>query len=124
MRAREFISESSHSAFSKEQLGPMPGMMRYDGLDNSNPYAMWRFLVAAAGQPKTNEVDSTEPLSANGPIGQKMSSMAYSKADAEILAATAKAMGEKGTVISSQESTEPDTVYKTSPVKGFQGYPR
>jgi len=124
MRAREFVTEDAHSKFHDDQLGPMTGMKRYDGLDNSNPYAMWRFIVAVAGQPKKDEFDATEPLSKGGPIGQKMSTLAYSKADAEILDATAKAMGETGTEISSQESTEPNTTNKVSPVKGFTGYPR
>ena len=124
MRAREFVAEDAHSKFHDDQLGPMPGMKRYDGLDNSNPYAMWRFIVAVAGQPKKDEFDATDTLSKTGPIGQKMSTMAYSQADAEILDATARAMGETGTVISSQESTEPATTNKTSPVKGFKGYPR
>ena len=121
MRAREFIVEDAHSKFRDDQLGPMTGMMRYDGLDNSNPYTMWRFIVAAAGQPTDKDGHT---LAKNGPIGQKMSTLAYSKVDAEILAATARAMGEKGTVISSQESTEPTDTHKTSPVKGFKGYPR
>jgi len=124
MRAKEFIVEDAHSKFHDDQLGPMPGMKRYDGLDNSNPYAMWRFIVAVAGQPKKDEFDATDTLSKIGPIGQKMSTLAYSKADAEILAATARAMGESGTEISSQESTEPVTTNKTSPIKGFAGYPR
>jgi hypothetical protein len=124
MRAKEFVIEDAHSKFHDDQLGPMPGMKRYDGLDNSNPYAMWRFIVAVAGQPKKDEFDATDTLSKIGPIGQKMSTLAYSKADAEILDATARAMGEKGTTISSQESTEPVTTNKTSPIKGFAGYPR
>lgn len=124
MRAKEFVTEETHSKFRDDQLGPMPGMMRYDGLDNSNPYNMWRFIVAVAGQPKKDEFDATPPLDKHGPIGQKMSTMSYSKADAEILAATAKSLGEKGTVISSQESTEPVDTNKTSPVKGFKGYSR
>jgi len=119
MRAYEFITEELK--FRPEQLGPMTGMRRYDGLDNSNPYHMWRFLVAAAGQPTA---PGQKPLDKEGPIGQKMSTLAYSSADAEILAATAKAMGQKSTEISSQDSTEPDFVQKVSPVKGFKGYPR
>lgn len=122
MRAQEFISEDSHSKFRNDQLGPMTGMMRYDGLDNSSPYKMWRFMVMAAGQPLDNE--NGYAMSKDGPIGQKMSTLAYSKADADILAATAKALGEPGTVLSSQESTEPTDTHKTSPVKAFKGYAR
>lgn len=124
MRAREFVTEESHSKFHDYQLGPMTGMMRYDGLDNSNPYMMWRYLVAVAGQPKKDEFDPTKPLEKGGPTGQKMVSLAYTKADAEILDATAKSLGEKGTEISSQESTEPLDTHKVSPVRAFKGYSR
>jgi hypothetical protein len=120
VRAKEFILEV-HEKFHDEQLGPLPGMKRYDGLDNSNPYAMWRFMVAAAGQ---GGDDSQEPFPALGPIGQKMSTLAYSKADQEILDKTAKVMGEVGTVISTSDSTEPTSIHKVSPVKGFVGYKR
>jgi len=123
MRAREFVAEAQ-SKFHDDQLGPMPGMKRYDGLDNSNPYHMWRFIVAVAGMPKKDEFDPTPPLSKDGPIGQKMSTLSYTKADAEILDAAARAMGETGTEISSQESTEPVTTHKVSPIKGFKGYAR
>jgi hypothetical protein len=125
MRAKEFIAEESHSKFHDYQLGPMTGMKRYDGLDNSNPYAMWRYIVAVAGMPKKDkEFDPTPPLDKGGPIGQKMSTLAYSKADAEILDATATLLGEKGTEISSQESTEPVDTHKVSPVRAFKGYAR
>ena len=119
MKIKDIITEE-HSKFRPDQIGPMPGMRRYDNLDNSNPYHMWRFIVAAAGQP----ADQASSLAKEGPTGQKMVTLAYSKADAEILAATAKAMGEPSTEMSSQESTEPVTTNKVSPVKGFKGYPR
>ena len=121
MRAKEFIAEA-HSKFPEEQSGPMTGMKRYDGLDNSNPYAMWRFLVAAAGQPLDKE--NGHPMAQEGPTGQKMSTLAYTKADQAILDATARALGEQGTELSSMASTEPGYVNKTSPVKGFVGYKR
>ena len=118
MRAKEFILEA-HSKFPEEQLGPMTGMKRYDKLDNSNPYQMWRFLVAVAGQP-----DATYPMSKESPTGQKMTSLAYSQADADILDATARSMGETGTEISDQASTEPTYTNKKSPVVAFKGYKR
>jgi hypothetical protein len=110
----------SHSKFPEEHSKPMVGMMRYDGLDNSNPYHMWRFLVAVAGHPDP----VGEELSIEGPIGNKMASLAYTEVDAEILKAGAAAMGEVGTVISSQDSTEPSFIQTTSPVTAFKGYPR
>jgi len=121
MRAKEFIAEA-HEKFSDEQLMPMAGAERYDGLDNSNPYAMWRFIVAAAGC--GGKDNPHPPLAKLGPIGQKLSTLAYSQGDADILNATAKAMGEKSTPISTIKSEEPSTVHKTSPVKGFAGYKR
>ena len=77
MRANEFISEGkdAHEKFTDEQLGPMAGAERYDGLDNSNPYAMWRFIVAAAGQ--GGKDNPHPPLAKLGPIGQKLSTLAY-----------------------------------------------
>ena len=111
----------AHSKFPEEHHMPMTGMQRYDGLDNSNPYMMWRFLVAAAGHPKQ---EGDTHLSLESPIGNRMASLAYTDADAEILRATAAAMGEKGTTISTQDSSEPEYIYKTSPVVGFKGYPR
>ena len=121
MRADEFITEA-HSKFPEEHSGPMTGMKRYDKLDNSNPYMMWRFLVAAAGQPLDKEHGHT--MSKESPTGQKMTSLAYSKADQAILDATSQAMGEPGTEMSSMDSTEPGYVNKSSPVKAFKGYKR
>jgi len=121
MRAQEFIAEA-HEKYTDEQLGPMTGAERYDGLDNSNPYAMWRFIVAAAGM--GGKDNPHPPLNPLGPIGQKLSTLAYTQGDADILAATAKAMGEKSTPISTQASEEPATVHKVSPIKGFKGYKR
>lgn len=123
MRAQEFVTEAQ-SKFHDDQLGPMPGMKRYDGLDNSNPYHMWRFMVAVAGQPKKDEFDATPPLPKDGPLGQKLTTLSYTQADAEILDAAARAQGEVGTEISTQESTEPTNTQKVSPIKGFKGYPR
>ena len=120
MRATEFITEA-HSTFPEEHSGPMTGMKRYDNLDNSNPYQMWRFLVMAAGQPLDKD---GHPMSKASPTGQKMTSLAYTQADADILDATARAMGETGTEVSDQASTEPSYVNKRSPLAGFKGYNR
>lgn len=108
-----------HSKFPEEHSKPMTGIKRYDGLDNSNPYNMWRFMVAAAGHP-----DPEHHMAHESPTGQKMTTLAYTKADQEILDSTSRAMGEYGTELSNMASTEPDFVNKTSPVAGFKGYPR
>ncbi len=88
-----------------------------NALDNSNPYMMWRFLVAAAGEPEFK-------MDKQGPTGQKFVTVAYSDADAEIINATAKTLGVKGTHIGTRSSTEGPGTGITSPVKAFKGYPR
>jgi len=65
MRANEFIVESMKE-FSPEQLAAIPGMQKIPGLDNSNPYHMWRFIVAAGaldgkGNDKHRKVQSDYP---------------------------------------------------------------
>jgi hypothetical protein len=110
----------SHSKWPEEQSKPMKGMMRYDGLDNSNPYHMWRFLVAVAGHPDPN----SHNLSVESPVGNKMASIAYTDVDAEILKAGAASMGEVGTPISTLDSEEPSFTQTTSPIVAFKGYPR
>jgi len=120
MRASEFISESK-SEFSPEQKSAIPGMQVLPQLDNSNPYHMWRFVVATAGQPNNGDRPA---LTLDGPIGQKLNTVTYSKEDGDIINATAKSLGLKVNVVSSQESEEPKDVHKTSPVKGFKGYKR
>ena len=119
MKASEFVSEDKK--FHKDHLRAMPGMEKFDSIDNSNPYHMWRFLVAVAGQPN----DGTHPdLELDGPLGQKLNTISYSKEDAKIIAATAKSLGLAATQVSDHASDEPEDTHRTSPVKGFAGYQR
>ena len=76
-------------------------------------------MVAAAGHP-----DGEHEMSHESPAGQQMASLAYTKADQEILDSTSRAMGQQGTELSDIASTEPDLVNKKSPVTSFKGYPR
>jgi hypothetical protein len=124
MRAREFIVERKD--FLPSQKAAIPGMQKFPQLDNSNPYHMWRFIVAAAGQGQ-NPNDTTEParaLELDGPIGQKLNTVTYSSADKDILDATAKSLGLEIQQVSSQPSEEPKFVQNVSPIKAFKGYPR
>ena len=120
MRAHEFISESKED-FAPEQKAAIPGMQVFPGLDNSNPYHMWRFIVATAAQPADGSVPD---FALDGPLGQKMNTISYSKADAEILDATAKSLGLEKKDVSTQPSEEPDDTNVVSPVRGFKGYAR
>jgi hypothetical protein len=120
MRANEFIVESMKE-FSPEQLAAIPGMQKIPSLDNSNPYHMWRFIVAAGA---LDGKGNGYKLDLEGPLGQKLNTMTYTKEDGEIINATAKALGLKVEQVSSQESSEPDFIHKQSPVQGFKGYKR
>jgi hypothetical protein len=122
MRAREFIAENASSeTFSVAQRDVIPDMEKFNSLDNSNPYDMWRFVVAAAGEPYDNE---SFRMKKYGPTGQKFITVAYTQADADIINATAKTLGVKGTQVTTKNSDEPPDTGITSPLKGFKGYPR
>jgi len=119
MRAREFVTEGEK--FHKDHLAAIPGMQMLPGLDNSNPYHMWRFIVAAGAHDGKGNGYS---LAKDGPIGQKLNTITYSKEDGDIIRDTAKSMGLKIDQVSDQASHEPEGTNKTSPVKGFKGYKR
>jgi hypothetical protein len=119
MRAREFVVEGEK--FHQDHLAAIPGMQMLPQLDNSNPYHMWRFIVAAGA---LDGKGNGYKLPLDGPIGQKLNTVTYSKEDGDIIKATAKALGLKSNTVSDQASREPEGTNKTSPVKGFKGYKR
>jgi hypothetical protein len=122
MRAREFVAESaSQETFAVDQRDAIPDMEKFNALDNSNPYEMWRFIVAAAGEPYDGE---SFRMKKYGPTGQKFVTVAYTQADADIINATAKTLGVKGTHVTTKTSSEAPDTNITSPVKGFKGYPK
>ena len=87
----------------------VPGMRKHTGLDNSSPYAPWRFGIALAGSPDF-EMDKI------GPTGQSMVTVAYTEADAEIIKAAEKFMGASGVNVTTAGSNETEKVNKVSPV--------
>jgi len=117
MRAREFIREDANETLTPDERTAIPNMEKFNDLDNSNPYMMWRFMVAAAGEPEFK-------MARQGPTGQKFVTVGYTQADVDIINATAKTMGVKGTRISTRSSTEGPGAGVVSPIKGFKGYPR
>jgi hypothetical protein len=106
MKIRDLLDESK---LRKGAQAVIPGMRKHDGLDNSSPYAPWRFSVAMAGAPDYM-------MDQEGPTGQKLVTMAYSKADSDIIAATEKHFGAKGTEVTPTGSQETDTTGTQSPV--------
>lgn len=127
MRAREFITEGEGSAdgssyggnsgknrpFDKNQKSVISGATRYPNTP-SHYYNMYRFGVHMAGSP-----DDEHQCSPYGPSGNQMVTLAYSKADSDIIKKSAKAMGFTGNEMSSYGSREPEDTYKSSPVSNW-----
>ena len=106
MRAYEFLPESKMRAGAVKGI---PLMRKHKSLDNSSPYMPWRFAVALAGLPEF-EMDR------EGPTGQKLVTVAYTDADADIISAAERLMGADGDDITSPGSHETDTVFTKCPV--------
>ncbi len=132
MRASEFIIEARFGAakdvpadskkLKKSQHSAMKGLISMPDISQNkqggSPYTQWRFGIAMAGAPD----HSTDPA---GAFAGDPLLATYSDADLEIINAAAKMVG-AGEVkkITDNRSTEADWVQKTSPVRGFKGYPR
>ena len=117
---REYIDivneAEQHAKLEKSSLSALPASQRWDDLDNSSPYKAYRFGVALAGSPEEHLKN------VNGPVGQKMMTIAYTDADQKILDAAARNIGAKPETVSPNGSNEMDEIYRVSPVKGFKGY--
>jgi hypothetical protein len=128
MRAREFITEERE--LPPEQADPMRQTFVLPGLTSSDPYLTYRFGVAMARARSDAVKDDLNPFIL--PWNEE-----------EVFGEFAVVAGINGTVdpiidkalqmagigggkqpIGSLTSTEPPSVDKVSPVKGFKGYPR
>ena len=107
MRAKEFIIEDE--GFDASAKAAMPNASVWPDLDNSSPYHAFRFGVALAGSP-----NKTYPK--DGPYGQKMVTLGYTKADQEILDATGRSMGFKSKSLTPSGSSEMPDNHTKSPV--------
>ena len=132
MRAREFVAEARFGAavdvpanaakLPASQVAALKGLISMPDISQTkqggSPYTQWRFGIAMAGAPDY----PTEPA---GAFAGDPLLATYSDVDLEKINAAAKAVGAgRVTKMTDNRSTEADWVNKTSPVKGFQGYPR
>lgn len=112
MRAKEFIQENTE-LLRKSVRQSLPNLTTSSQLDNNNnPYLAYRFGVALAPSP------NTEDVYARGPIGSDFTMIDYSDGDREIRQAAAKKMGikfDKGTGQGSEELSD-KIINKISPV--------
>ena len=132
MRAQEFIIEAKFGSAAdvpakahklpKSHRSAIKGAISMPDISmtkqGGSPYTQWRFGIAMAGAPDF----PTEPA---GAFAGDPLLATYSDADLEIINAAAKFVG-AGEVkkLTDNRSTEADYVGKTSPIKGFKGYPR
>lgn len=109
MKITEIITEATK--LRKGAQASTPDMQSWPALNNNNsPYAAYRFGIALAGSPDY-------PMDKSGPIGGDFTTIGYTAADQEILDAAARDMGVTPKQQTSKNSTELDSVSKTSPVQ-------
>ena len=132
MRAKEFINEAKYgsaadvpadaSKMPKSHRSALKGMISMPDISQNkqggSPYTQWRFSIAMAGAPDY----PTEPA---GAFAGDPLLATYSDVDMDIINSAAKSVGAgRVTKLTDNRSTEADYVNTTSPVQGFQGYPR
>jgi hypothetical protein len=132
MRAKEFVSEAkfgsaqdvpaSAKKMPNHHVTAIKGAISMPDISmtkqGGSPYTQWRFGIAMAGAPDF----PTEPA---GAFAGDPLLATYTDVELDIINAAAKSVG-AGHVkkLTDNRSTEHEGVYKTSPVKGFKGYPR
>lgn len=132
MRAREFVVEQRYGSakdvpamgkkLPKSQQSALKGAISMPDISQTkqggSPYTQWRFGIAMAGAPDY-------PTPPAGAFAGDPLLATYSDADLAIINAAAKSVGAgRISKITDNRSTEADYVNKTSPVRGFKGYPR
>ena len=130
MRAREFIKEGRTGSLAPDVGLALPGAFKIPALKNQDPYLQYRFGVAIAGakgaaqraQDGVPDFDGAESV-----FGENEIVVSYDP-EAEVWIKDAlRAMGmppSDAVRIGTQASEEAPDVVKTSPIKGFAGYPR
>jgi len=132
VRARDFISEqrfgsaadvpASRKRLPKSHASAIKGAVSMPDISQTkqggSPYTQWRFGIAMAGAPDY-------PTPPAGAFAGDPLLACYSDVDMDIINSAAKSVG-AGRVnkLTDNRSTEADYVNRTSPVKGFRGYPR
>ena len=120
MRAQEFIGEG---ALPKSHADATPDMRKHPGLDNSSPYAPWRFAAHfLAGADGKNPYEH-EP-NKEGPSGQKLVTVGYTDVEDAMIKQAERAFGAQAHAknLTSRGSGETGDTGKASPIRGFRGY--
>ena len=128
MRASEFIVEGNGGTNSggkigklhPEQEATMPKAHKFAGTTD-RVYDLNRAMMAVASSDGKNFThDPTE----ESWIGRSNMAAPYTEAEHDMLHHAYKAIGVNIDDAVNSHGSEPDTVHKVSPVRGFKGYPR
>ena len=124
MRAREFVTEQ------RAQLDPVQSSALINtyiipGLPSQDPYKTYRFGVALARARGLGQDYDLPEFAEEGAFGELAVISGTENVD-DLLNTALKLAGIKGgkKLVGSRDSHEADGINKTSPVKGFPGYPR
>lgn len=93
-----------------------PGMRSHHKLDNSSPYHPWRFAAYFLGGAGDKSGKYEHEPKKDGPNGQSLVAVAYSKGEQQILDQASKAFGPEATFkqLTPNGSTEVDAINKSS----------
>ena len=115
MKIKEIITEESKMPDS--HINATPGMKNHPDLDNSSPYAPFRFaahFLGGAGAPDGKYEHEPEK---EGPSGQALVTVAYTDGEHRILDQAERAFGVKSHRLTPNGSSENPDVHIVSPVK-------
>ena len=133
MRAREFIREDIDGrtgSITYDVGRALPGAFKIPALKNQDPYLQYRFGVAIAGAKgaKQRAADGVPPFDGKeSEFGENEIVVSYDPHVIDYIHDALKSMGlppSDAVQIGTLKSEEMPEVAKTSPVKGFKGYPR
>jgi hypothetical protein len=130
MRAREFINESTGSILPEVQR-TLPAAWVIDKLQNNDFYMQYRFGVALAGAKgkEQREKDGVPPYARASTWGENEIVVSYAGVN-PLKKYLDDALHELGLppsaarLVTTSRSEEPADTDKTSPLKGFKGYPK
>ena len=122
MKIKDIIAESKadkdNDGIPDSHQTATPGLRSHHKLDNSSPYAPWRFSAYFLGGAGAADGKYDHQPNKEGPTGQSLVTGAYSEGERRILDQAAKAFGAEATnfiQLTPNGSTEVDAVHKVSP---------
>jgi hypothetical protein len=130
MRAREFINEGRTGTITRDVGLALPGAFKIPALKNQDPYLQYRFGVAIAGAKGAAQRAKDDVPDFDGKesvFGENEIIVSYDPHVVDYIHDALRAMGmppSDAVQIGTMASEEAPDVEKTSPLKGFKGYPK